>query len=153
MALLEYGSTPDVGSSKMTTFDPPTNAMATDSFLCIPPVGWRAIQEKRRAELGSALLVIERLTGEVLSLVVPLVRQREVGQHVLHLPLGLRLRATFQQRVEQDVLLHREAATASIRTCVPGLSVRVGADASPELWVTALSAIKDLDVMAASVKV
>lgn len=39
MDLLEYGSTPDVGSSKMTTFDPPTNAMATDSFLCIPPVG------------------------------------------------------------------------------------------------------------------
>lgn len=39
MDLLEYGSTPDVGSSKMTTLDPPTNAMATDSFLCIPPVG------------------------------------------------------------------------------------------------------------------
>lgn len=39
MDLLEYGSTPEVGSSKITTFDPPTNAMATDSFLCIPPVG------------------------------------------------------------------------------------------------------------------
>lgn len=37
MDLLEYGSTPDVGSSRMTTFDPPTKAMATDSFLCIPP--------------------------------------------------------------------------------------------------------------------
>lgn len=39
----------------------------------------------------------ECVTREVLSLVVSLVRQREVHQHVLHLPLGLRLRATFQQ--------------------------------------------------------
>ena len=35
---LEQGSTPDVGSSRITILDPPTNAMATDSFLCIPPV-------------------------------------------------------------------------------------------------------------------
>lgn len=34
---LEYGSTPEVGSSKTTTFASPTKAMATDSFLCIPP--------------------------------------------------------------------------------------------------------------------
>lgn len=42
----------------------------------------------------------ECLTREVLGLVVSLVRQREVSQHVLDLPLGLRLRAPFQQRVE-----------------------------------------------------
>lgn len=34
---LEYGSTPEVGSSKTTTFASPTKAMATDSFLCMPP--------------------------------------------------------------------------------------------------------------------
>lgn len=34
---LEYGSTPEVGSSKTTTFASPTKAMATDNFLCIPP--------------------------------------------------------------------------------------------------------------------
>ena len=37
MDLLEYGSTPEVGSSRMTVFDPPTNAIATESFLCMPP--------------------------------------------------------------------------------------------------------------------
>lgn len=36
-------------------------------------------------------------TREVLSLVVSLVWKRKVSQHVLHLLLGLRLRATFQQ--------------------------------------------------------
>lgn len=35
--LREYGSTPAVGSSKTTTLEPPTKAIATDSFLCIPP--------------------------------------------------------------------------------------------------------------------
>lgn len=69
--------------------------------------------------LNSRLLVIsseaenECFTREVLSLVVSLVRQREVSQHVLDLPLGLGLRATFQQRVEEDVLLHRQTVTAS----------------------------------------
>lgn len=37
MPLRAYGSTPAVGSSRMTTFDPPTKARATESFLCIPP--------------------------------------------------------------------------------------------------------------------
>ncbi len=37
MERLEYGSTPDVGSSRNTTLAPPTKAMATESFLCIPP--------------------------------------------------------------------------------------------------------------------
>ena len=32
-----YGSTPAVGSSRMTTRDPAVNAMAIDSFRCIPP--------------------------------------------------------------------------------------------------------------------
>lgn len=50
-------------------------------------------------------------TGEVLSLVVSLMRQAKVHQHVLHLLLSLRLRPTLQQRVEQDVLLHCETAT------------------------------------------
>lgn len=39
----------------------------------------------------------ECFTREVLSLVVSFVWKREVSQHVLHLPLGLCLRATFQQ--------------------------------------------------------
>lgn len=38
MERLEYGSTPDVGSSSITTLEPPTKAIATDSFLCIPPI-------------------------------------------------------------------------------------------------------------------
>lgn len=37
MALLENGSTPAVGSSRMTVLEPPTKATATDSFLCMPP--------------------------------------------------------------------------------------------------------------------
>ncbi len=37
MPLRAYGSTPAVGSSRITTFDPPTKASATESFLCIPP--------------------------------------------------------------------------------------------------------------------
>lgn len=37
MDRLEYGSTPEVGSSRTTTFASPTNAMATDSFRCMPP--------------------------------------------------------------------------------------------------------------------
>lgn len=37
MERLEYGSTPDVGSSRNTTFAPPTKAIAMESFLCIPP--------------------------------------------------------------------------------------------------------------------
>lgn len=37
MALRAYGSTPAVGSSKITARDPPTKAMATDSFLFMPP--------------------------------------------------------------------------------------------------------------------
>lgn len=111
MDLLEYGSTPDVGSSKMTTFEPPTNAMATDSFLCMPPSGSseRRVKDRCRLAQNTPQDKDESLTGEVLGLVVPLVRQREVGQHVLHLPLRLRLRAAFQQRVEEDVLLHRQA--------------------------------------------
>lgn len=28
-----------MGSSKITTLEPPTNAIATDNFLCMPPVG------------------------------------------------------------------------------------------------------------------
>lgn len=38
MPLRAYGSTPAVGSSRITTLDPPTNAMATDNFLCMPPL-------------------------------------------------------------------------------------------------------------------
>lgn len=37
MALRAYGSTPAVGSSKITARDPPTKAMATESFLFMPP--------------------------------------------------------------------------------------------------------------------
>lgn len=37
MALREEGSTPAVGSSRMTVLAPPTNAMAIDNFLCMPP--------------------------------------------------------------------------------------------------------------------
>lgn len=37
MERLEYGSTPEVGSSRITTLAPPTNAKATDNFLCMPP--------------------------------------------------------------------------------------------------------------------
>ena len=33
----EVGSTPAVGSSRITTWEPPTKAMATESFRCIPP--------------------------------------------------------------------------------------------------------------------
>ena len=50
------------------------------------------------------------LTREVLGLVVPLVGQLQVLQHALHLPLRLLLGAALQQGVEQDVLLHGEAA-------------------------------------------
>ena len=38
MARLAYGSTPAVGSSKITVRDPPTNAIATDSLRFIPPL-------------------------------------------------------------------------------------------------------------------
>lgn len=34
---LAYGSTPAVGSSRITTREPAVNAMAIDSFRCIPP--------------------------------------------------------------------------------------------------------------------
>jgi len=34
---LAYGSTPAVGSSRMTTLEPAVNAIAIDNFLCIPP--------------------------------------------------------------------------------------------------------------------
>lgn len=67
---------------------------------------WDVFEEKGRTELPATPLVIflktenECFTREVLSLVVSLVRQREVSQHVLDLLLGLRLRATFQQWVE-----------------------------------------------------
>lgn len=37
MERLEQGSTPEVGSSRTTTLASPTKAMATDSFLCMPP--------------------------------------------------------------------------------------------------------------------
>lgn len=52
------------------------------------------------------------LTRKVLGLVIPLVRQPEVHQHVLHLQLRLSLAATFQECVEQNVLFHCEAATS-----------------------------------------
>lgn len=35
--LLEQGSTPVVGSSRITTLDPPSRAMAMDNFLFMPP--------------------------------------------------------------------------------------------------------------------
>lgn len=52
MALRAYGSTPAVGSSKMTARDPPTKAMATDSFLFMPPERvctreWRLLESSR----------------------------------------------------------------------------------------------------------
>lgn len=52
MALRAYGSTPAVGSSKITARDPPTNAMATDSFLFMPPERvctreWRLLESSR----------------------------------------------------------------------------------------------------------
>jgi len=52
MALRAYGSTPAVGSSKITARDPPTKAMATDSFLFIPPERvctreWRLLESSR----------------------------------------------------------------------------------------------------------
>ena len=37
IALRAYGSMPAVGSSKITVREPPINAMATESFLFIPP--------------------------------------------------------------------------------------------------------------------
>lgn len=46
--LREYGSTPAVGSSRTTTFEPPTNAIATDSFLCMPPDKWKISSLKRK---------------------------------------------------------------------------------------------------------
>lgn len=113
MDLLEYGSTPEVGSSKITTFDPPTNAMATDSFLCMPPVGCVKNIPWRRESLSNTLSRgrNEWFTWEVLSLFVSLVRQPKVNQHVLNLPLRLHLSPTFQQWVKQDVLLHGETET------------------------------------------
>lgn len=52
MALRAYGSTPAVGSSKITARDPPTKAMATDSFLFMPPERvctreWRLLESSR----------------------------------------------------------------------------------------------------------
>lgn len=38
MDLLAYGSTPAVGSSRMTIRDPAVNATAIDSFRFMPPV-------------------------------------------------------------------------------------------------------------------
>lgn len=38
MARLAYGSTPAVGSSKITVREPPTNAIATDSLRFMPPL-------------------------------------------------------------------------------------------------------------------
>lgn len=37
IALRAYGSTPAVGSSRITVLEPATNAMETDNFLFIPP--------------------------------------------------------------------------------------------------------------------
>ena len=37
MSLLECGSTPAVGSSRMMVFDPAINAMPIESFLFMPP--------------------------------------------------------------------------------------------------------------------
>ena len=37
IALLEYGSTPEVGSSKITVFDSAIKDIATDNFRFIPP--------------------------------------------------------------------------------------------------------------------
>ena len=37
IALRAYGSTPAVGSYRMTVLEPATKAMATDNFLFIPP--------------------------------------------------------------------------------------------------------------------
>ena len=52
MALRAQGSTPAVGSSRMTALEPPTKAMATDSFLFIPPDNvctklWRLLDNSR----------------------------------------------------------------------------------------------------------
>lgn len=52
MALRAYGSTPAVGSSKITARDPPTKAIATDSFLFMPPERvctreWRLLESSR----------------------------------------------------------------------------------------------------------
>lgn len=52
MALRAYGSTPAVGSSRITARDPPTKAMATDSFLFMPPERvctreWRLLESSR----------------------------------------------------------------------------------------------------------
>ena len=41
--LREYGSTPAVGSSRITHLEPPTNAHITDTFLFIPPAREKAV--------------------------------------------------------------------------------------------------------------
>mmetsp|Transcript_30806 Transcript_30806/g.45591 ORF Transcript_30806/g.45591 Transcript_30806/m.45591 type:complete len:122 (-) Transcript_30806:2311-2676(-) len=42
VALLEYGSIPLVGSSNRTNLGSPQRAIATESFLFIPPESWPA---------------------------------------------------------------------------------------------------------------
>ena len=47
----EAGSTPAVGSSRMTTREPPTKVMATESFCCVPP-GQRQVRGSQQRPLS-----------------------------------------------------------------------------------------------------
>ena len=54
MARRAYGSTPAVGSSRITVREPATKAMATESFLFMPPLKvstaeWRLVGRPRSA--------------------------------------------------------------------------------------------------------
>lgn len=144
MPLRAYGSTPAVGSSRITTFEPPTKARATDSFLCIPPINTTGRQsqndslqmsnitcEKTKTLQGIKILILTRQrAGAGLSFV----RQSDIIHDVLHLGLHLLLRQPLQTSVEPDVFLHRQ----------PGFTVNQQIKQLPKEHQTTLRMCKEL---------
>lgn len=103
---------PAVGSSRMTTREPPTKAMATESFRCIPPAG----RQGQRWKGGPGQQTPARVpvlpparTREVPGLLPALMGQPCVLDQLVHLRLHLLLRQPLQAPVEPDVLLHCQA--------------------------------------------
>lgn len=116
MPLRAYGSTPAVGSSRITTLDPPTNAMATDSFLCIPPAhGQQTVARSPQKECVIESRALERCwckhTWEVLGEVFAFVRQTNVSNHLINLLLHIFRAPALQTGVEINVLLHGQTET------------------------------------------
>lgn len=107
-----YGSTPAVGSSKITARDPPTNAIATDNFLFIPPDRvwtrlWRLLDNSR----SSIILWIptHRLYELKYGCDWESVRAKcECDNPLIHLLLDIFFSHALQTRVEPQMFLYTE---------------------------------------------